>query len=67
MWSSQARDQVRATVRTQVTTVAMPEPQPIGLGQGSNLRPEHFRDAADPTAPQQELLDLSDFKIFANG
>ena len=41
IWSSQAKDEIRATVATYTTAAAMPDP----LTHSASL----FRDAADPT------------------
>ena len=48
-WSSWARDQIWASAATQAAAVAMPDPQPTVLGQGSNLC---------PSAPKAPLIPL---------
>ena len=55
MWSSQARDQIRAAVATCVTAVAMPDPLTHCARLGIKPVAWCCRDSADPCVPQWEL------------
>ena len=54
--NSWTRDQIRGVVGTYATAAATLDPYPTAQGWGSNLSPSCSRDAADPLAPQRELL-----------
>ena len=56
IWSSQARDQIKATVLTYASAVAMLDP--LTHCAGIKHVSWHCRDAADLIAPQWELLTL---------
>ena len=55
IWSSQARDQIRATVSTHATAAAMPDPLTHCVSLGLKPASWHCRDAADPIVPQRKL------------
>ena len=56
IWSSKARDQIRATVVTYATAVAKLDPLTHCAELETKPASWHCRDATDPAAPQQELL-----------
>ena len=54
IWSSRARDQIRAAAVT--TAAATPDPLTHRAGPGSQPASWHCRDTTDPAAPQREPL-----------
>ena len=54
-WSSEARNQIQATVVTYAAAVATIDPLIHCTGPGIQPVSWRYRDAANPVAPQQEL------------
>ena len=63
--SSQTRGQIQAAVSTYVAAAAMPDPLTHFAGAGIELASWRCRDAANPIAPQPQLLGtLFSHKVF---
>lgn len=55
IWSSPARDQIRAAVATYTAALATPDPLTHFAGPGIEPVLWQCRNAADPIVPQQEF------------
>ena len=67
IWSSQARDQIQVTAGTYTTAAASLDPLTHCAQPGIEPESCHYRDTANPTAPQRELQIAVFFKSISGG